>query len=323
MNEEILIFGDVMLDCYVKGESNRLSPEAPVPVVNVNEEFYRLGGAANVAQNISNLETPCGVCGIIGKDYGGKVIVNLFKDSNIGDYSIPNAEAITTTKTRVVSGNQQIVRFDKETILPSSNNFSNEKIKALMTKTSRKIVIVSDYAKGVCSDKMLEALLSYSPESKILIDPKGNNWEKYKGAYLVKPNLKELSVIAGQEIKNENEEVVKYGKTVLEKYNFQHLLVTRGNKGMTLISKDKVSHHTVEKIQVYDVSGAGDTVISVLAVMLNNGYELEYSVDTANEAGRYVVSQPYTYAINKSELENIISKNINVKKKKLPKSKLA
>ena len=308
MNKEILIFGDIMLDCYIKGESNRLSPEAPVPVVNVNEEFYSLGGAANVAQNISNLETSCGVCGIIGNDHGGEVIVKLFDESKIGNYSIPNAEAITTIKTRVVSDNQQIVRFDKEVILPKSNEFSNKKIHQLMTETSRKIVIVSDYGKGVCSDKTLAALLNYSPASKILIDPKGTDWDKYRGAYLVKPNLKELSVITGQNIKNTDEEVIENGKAVLEKYNFQHLLITRGNQGMTLISKTKISHHTVEKIHVYDVSGAGDTVISVLAVMLNNGHELEYSIDIATEAGRFVVSQPYTYAINKTELENIISR---------------
>jgi len=309
MNKEILIFGDIMLDCYIKGESNRLSPEAPVPVVNVNKEFYKLGGAANVAQNISNLNTACSVCGLVGNDQGEKIIANLFQDSNIGNYSfVPNENFITTIKTRIVSSNQQIVRFDKEIILPDSITFSKNKINEMLTENLQGIVIVSDYGKGACSEHMMETLFQHKADVKILIDPKGNNWEKYNGAFLVKPNLKELSVIVGKEIKNTNEDVSHFGKIVLDKFNFQYLLVTRGANGMSLISKEQVSHHTVEKIRVYDVSGAGDTVISVLAVMLNNGHDIEYAVDIANEAGRFVVSQPDTYAINKEELENIISK---------------
>ena len=314
MNKEILIFGDIMLDCYIKGESNRLSPEAPVPVVNVKKEFYKLGGAANVAQNISNLDTTCSVCGLVGNDQGRDVVAQLFKDSNIGNHSfVPNEDFITTIKTRIVSGNQQIVRFDKEIILPDSNDFSQNKIEKLMEEKSNGIVIVSDYGKGACSEKMMGTLLKHKTDSKILIDPKGKNWKKYSGAFLVKPNLKELSIIVGEAIKNTNEDVAAFGKTVLEKFNFHYLLVTRGANGMSLISKNKVSHHTVEKIRVYDVSGAGDTVISVLAVMLNNGHEMEYAIDIANEAGRFVVSQPDTYAINQSELESIL-KNYNAKK---------
>jgi len=298
-----------MLDCYIKGESNRLSPEAPVPVVNVNKEFYKLGGAANVAQNISNLNSTCSVCGLVGNDQGGKIVVELFQKSNIGDFSfVPNDNFITTIKTRIVSGNQQIVRFDKEIILPDSSTFSQNKIKEMLAENSREIVIVSDYGKGTCTEQMMKTLFQHKPDVKILIDPKGNNWNKYNGAYLVKPNLKELSVIVGEEIKNTDEDISHFGKIVLEKYNFQYLLVTRGANGMSLISKEQVSHHTVEKIRVYDVSGAGDTVISVLAVMLNNGLDIEEAVDIANEAGRFVVSQPDTYAINQEELENILSK---------------
>ena len=307
MNKEILIFGDIMLDCYIKGESNRLSPEAPVPVVNVKDEFYKLGGAANVAQNISNLETVCSVCGLVGDDKGREVVAKLFQESNIGNHSfVPNENFITTIKTRIVSGNQQIVRFDKEIILPDSNTFSQNKIEKLMEEQSSNIVIVSDYGKGACSEQVMQTILKHKTNSKILIDPKGKNWKKYNGAFLVKPNLKELSVIVGEEVKNTNEEVAHFGKTVLGKFNFNYLLVTRGANGMSLISKERVSHHTVKKIQVYDVSGAGDTVISVLAVMLNNGYEIEYAIDIANEAGRFVVSQPDTYAINQVELESIL-----------------
>ena len=304
MSKEILVVGDVMLDCYIKGESLRLSPEAPVPVVSVNEEFYNLGGAANVAQNISILQTNCSVLGVIGDDFGGNKISQLFTESNIQNHCVvPNDKMLTTVKTRVVSGHQQIVRFDKEQIYNDAD-FLVEEVRLLLQKKDNDFIVVSDYAKGVCSQEVMTAILKLS--AKVLVDPKGNNWEKYRGAFLVKPNLKELSVIAGEAIENTDEAVAKKGQSILEEYGFTYLLVTRGSKGMTLIARDKVSHHQVDQIRVYDVSGAGDTVIAVLAVLLNEGHAIDYAVNAANEAGRYVVSQPFTYAINRSELNTIL-----------------
>ena len=304
MSKEILVVGDVMLDCYIKGESLRLSPEAPVPVVSVNEEFYNLGGAANVAQNISILQTNCSVLGVIGDDFGGNKISQLFTESNIQNHCVvPNDKMLTTVKTRVVSGHQQIVRFDKERIYNDAD-FLVEQVRLLLQKKDNDFIVVSDYAKGVCSQEVMTAILKLS--AKVLVDPKGNNWEKYRGAFLVKPNLKELSVIAGEAIENTDEAVAKKGQSILEEYGFTYLLVTRGSKGMTLIARDKVSHHQVDQIRVYDVSGAGDTVIAVLAVLLNEGHAIDYAVNAANEAGRYVVSQPFTYAINRSELNTIL-----------------
>ncbi len=304
MSKEILVVGDVMLDCYIKGESLRLSPEAPVPVVSVNEEFYNLGGAANVAQNISILQTNCSVLGVIGDDFGGNKISQLFSESNIQNHCvIPDDKMLTTVKTRVVSGHQQIVRFDKEQIYNGAN-FLADQLRFLLQKQESDFIVVSDYAKGVCSQELMTEILRYT--AKVLVDPKGNNWDKYRGAFLVKPNLKELSVIAGEPIANTDAAVAKYGKAILEQYEFTYLLVTRGSKGMTLIAKDKVSHHQVDQIRVYDVSGAGDTVVAVLAVLLNEGYSIDYAVNAANEAGRYVVAQPFTYAINRSELDAIL-----------------
>jgi len=305
MSKEILVVGDVMLDGYIKGDSLRLSPEAPVPVVSVNEEFYNLGGAANVAQNISILQTDCAVLGIIGNDFGGDKINHLFAASNIQNHcKVPDEKMLTTVKTRVVSGHQQIVRFDKEQIYKNTDFLVGE-IKALLQKQDNDFIVVSDYAKGVCSPEVMIEILKQP--AKILVDPKGNNWEKYRGAFLVKPNLKELSVIAGETIPNTDEAVAKHGKVILEQYGFTYLLVTRGNKGMTLIAKDTVSHHQVDQIRVYDVSGAGDTVVAVLAVLLNEGHTINYAVSAANEAGRYVVAQPFTYAISKLELDTILN----------------
>lgn len=304
MSKEILVVGDVMLDCYIKGDSLRLSPEAPVPVVSVNEEFYNLGGAANVAQNISILQTGCSVLGVIGNDFGGGKVNQLFETSNIQNHCwVPNETMLTTVKTRVVSGHQQIVRFDKEQIYDDANTL-REQLSLLLQKQDNNFIVVSDYAKGVCSNQVMAEILKQP--AKVLVDPKGSNWEKYRGAFLVKPNLKELSVIADEVIPNTDTAVASHGKVILEQYGFNYLLVTRGSKGMTLIAKNKVSHHQVEQIRVYDVSGAGDTVIAVLAVLLNHGHPIDYAVDAANEAGRFVVAQPFTYAINKSELDTIL-----------------
>ncbi len=307
--KKILIIGDVMLDAYIEGSSDRISPEAPVPIVNVKRQFSSLGGAANVAMNIANLECQCMIYGFIGNDEEGLKIREQLDQYNIGDYCvIPNQEFVTTTKTRIISGNQQLLRIDKEKITSEDVDIDDGEIGELLRSGNVEIVIVSDYGKGVCSEQIMSALIKYQPQIKVLIDPKGSNWEKYRGAYLVKPNLKELSVIAGKEISNTDEDVFESGRKILKQFGFKYLLVTRGIKGMTLISETDVIHRKVEAIQVFDVSGAGDTVISVLSVMLNKKHEIKDAVGVANEAGRLVVSRPYTYAIKKHEFEEFINK---------------
>jgi len=311
MKQKILVVGDVMLDHYIRGGASRLSPEAPVPVVHVQEEFHRLGGAANVAKNIHAMNHPCGVVGFIGDDHNGTVLNKLLAQQSIENHCFsPNAEAITTTKTRVIAGHQQVVRVDNEKVLPDTNVLGTDTIKRLADQFTGHYVLVSDYGKGVCSESLMQVLLKDN-NAKVLIDPKGLNWRKYSGAYLVKPNLKELCIIANTDISNTDEAVAAVGAQVRTEYGFEHLLVTRGGKGMTLISEGGAQHFTVEQIQVFDVSGAGDTVIAVLTVMLNDGYDLTTAVRVANEAGRLVVSRPYTYAITREELD-VIKVALNV-----------
>ncbi len=306
MKQKILIIGDVMLDHYIKGSASRLSPEAPVPVVHVEKEFHRLGGAANVAKNINALAHPCGVAGFKGNDANSKILTDLLAQQNIEDHCFsPDDNSVTTTKTRIIAGQQQVVRVDKEEILPDTNELGTESFKRLLQTFTGNYILVSDYGKGVCSESLMKEILIPSSR-KVLIDPKGLNWEKYSGAYLVKPNLKELSLIANQEISNTDEAVGIAGRSVMTEYSFEHLLVTRGGEGMTLISKSSVQHFSVDQIQVFDVSGAGDTVIAVLTVMLNDGYDLTTAVRTAAEAGRLVVSRKYTYAITRKELDEIL-----------------
>ncbi|MEO1515152.1 MAG: PfkB family carbohydrate kinase [Bacteroidota bacterium] len=305
---KILIVGDVMLDHYIEGITEKISPEAPVPIVNVGSQFYRLGGAANVAKNISNIGNACILSGLVGDDSEGTILRQLLTEDQIEhSFIIPDGDFVTTTKTRIISSKQQLLRLDKETILRQNNQRFNQQVAGLIDQHQIDIVLISDYAKGVCSDEMVKSLVQYQPKIKVLIDPKGNDWEKYRGAYLVKPNLKELCVIVGKKIDNTDEEVVKYARQVVSQFDFDYLLVTRGMHGMTLVSEHGVFHQKTEAVRVFDVSGAGDTVLSVLSVMLNKDHGLEESVRAANKAGQIVVSYPYTYAINQEEFENILS----------------
>jgi len=309
MKQKILVVGDLMLNHYIKGDASRLSPEAPVPVVHVQEEFYRLGGAANTAKNINKLGHSCGLVGFIGNDKNGIVLKRLLNDQQIDNhFFVPNDSSITITKTRVMAGHQQIVRVDNEIVLPDTNNFGTDNISQVVNGFDGTFILVSDYGKGVCSESVMQILLSKSGSKKVLIDPKGVNWKKYANAFLVKPNLKELALIANREILNTDEAVAKAGEEVRSKFNFEHLLVTRGAKGMTLISEGAIKHITIDPIHVFDVSGAGDTVIAVLVVMLNEGHDLNNAILVANEAGRLAVSRRYTYAITREELDEIKTK---------------
>jgi len=308
MKQKILVIGDVMLDHYIRGGASRLSPEAPVPVVHVQEEFHRLGGAANVAKNINELEHPCGVLGFIGQDANGTIFKELLAKQNIENHCVsPSEQTVTTTKTRVIAGHQQVVRIDNEKVLPDTNHQGTDIVNPLVNSFEGNYVVISDYGKGVCSESLMATVLKQG-KAKVLIDPKGLNWKKYSGAFLVKPNLKELALIANQSIANTDKAVATVGSKVRAEFGFEHLLVTRGGEGMTLISANAVHHFAVEQIQVFDVSGAGDTVIAVLAVMLNDGNDLNTAVRVANEAGRLVVSRRYTYAITRKELDLIMEK---------------
>jgi rfaE bifunctional protein kinase chain/domain len=309
---KVLVIGDVMLDKYIIGNVNRMSPEAPVPVVNVSKEEFRLGGAANVAHNLVSLGIETYIMGAIGDDINGMVMTEILKKKNIGSANIVfNSGFPTTTKTRIVGNHQQIVRFDNEIQL-NDNNLLIDSFNHVYDKTELKTIVISDYNKGVCSSKFCTTIIKYASNKNInvIVDPKGTDWEKYSFSYCVTPNLKELSEAIGTPIKNEDEEVAFWGKKVLTKYNFENLLVTRSEKGMTLINKDFVHHLPSVAREVYDVSGAGDTVIAAFSAAYAEGKSIIESAKIANFAAGYVVSKFGTYAINKEELDNIISNNL-------------
>jgi rfaE bifunctional protein kinase chain/domain len=298
----ILVIGDIMLDEYIVGPANRLSPEAPVPVVSVKEHFCTLGGAANVANNLKSLGEDVLLIGAIGEDNNGKILIENLDKENIKHALIITNNIPTTCKTRIISANQQIVRFDIE----KKYNQEKESIGAFDTifdSTNIDLIVISDYNKGFCSSIFCKRIIAKAniKNIKVIIDPKGTNWDKYEGAYLVKPNLKELSEIANVTINNEDDIVTKEAKLIKNKFELQNILVTRGDKGMTLIGENNYHVHGQE-LKVFDVSGAGDTVLAVLAYGLMKNYSLMDTMKMANKAAEIVVQEKYVHVIKLKEL---------------------
>jgi len=300
----VLVVGDVMLDRYWDGESNRISPEAPVPVVNVKDFDVRLGGAANVALNVIALQANCSLLGIRGQDDSGELLEACLKETTIKSKLITLSQHITTTKLRVLSKHQQLIRLDFEN---SFDEKSLKKIQMVFEKNIKKsnIVICSDYAKGVL--KNIQALIKSAKKHKvpIFIDPKTNDFNCYRGATLLTPNFKEFEAAVGP-CKTEKD-IVKKARNILKKYHLKALLITRGADGMTLIEKGKEAFHLpTQAREVYDVTGAGDTVIGVLGTAFAAGTNLVDAAVLANVAASIVVKKVGTAVATLHELRRAI-----------------
>jgi rfaE bifunctional protein kinase chain/domain len=299
----IALIGDIILDHYITGSTSRISPEAPVPIVQTNEEKFTLGGVANLANNLVGLENKVTLFGAVGQDVEADILTNLCTTKEIDHFLFKSYEICTTKKTRIISRNQQMLRIDKEDFF--KHNVGS--LSFLDNIQKYEIIAISDYNKGFCSKPMFEKLFqNISSSTRVLIDPKGLDWQKYNGAFLVKPNLAELGDILGRPIKNNDEDVELYGKQIFDQFDFQHLVITRGHKGMTLINKQETKHFSASEVAVYDVSGAGDTALAVIVHALAHNYALDQCIKLANLASSYVVSKPMTYAISKMEFEELI-----------------
>lgn len=307
--ESILVVGDVMLDRYYLGKVHRISPEAPVPVVKVNEVKNTIGGAGNVVNNITHLGARSCLIGAVGKDSDGRIINQLLKKLGVQSCMIETG-APTITKVRVIGDHQQVVRLDFEEGVVLADK-SIKKFKEHINKVinSIDIIIISDYGKGMCSDDVCRYIIHKSNGKGItcIVDPKGKDWHKYKGASIITPNLKEMSDALGVSIQNEDNAIEKHGREIIKKFQIEHLLVTRSDKGMTYISKEKTFHVPAEAKEVYDVSGAGDTVVATLAVALAHKIELIDAVKLANKAAGIVVTKFGTAPIEHRELINSIN----------------
>lgn len=307
---KVLVIGDVMLDRYMWGSVSRISPEAPVPVVKMDRTTLAAGGAANVAANVAGLGTTPLLVGLIGDDSESKEFVEVLERTGVsGANLISIADRATTVKTRIIAHSQQIARIDQETDAPLLRDDEAEvieRIRGLMKDANA--VIVSDYAKGFLSESLLRSVIDLANESgkQILIDPKGKDYSKYRKASLLTPNRREAADACGLE-ENTQQMVDIAGKKLLDDLDLESVLITQGEDGMTLFRRGADRHHLDTRARdVYDVTGAGDTVIATLAVAIGSGADLETAAHLANIAAGIVVEQIGTTAIHVDDLKKAV-----------------
>ncbi|MFZ7198068.1 bifunctional D-glycero-beta-D-manno-heptose-7-phosphate kinase/D-glycero-beta-D-manno-heptose 1-phosphate adenylyltransferase HldE [Avibacterium avium] len=301
---KVLVLGDVMLDRYWFGATNRISPEAPVPVVRVQENEERAGGAANVAMNIASLNVPVQLLGLTGQDEAGTALSTMLAKQGIDCNFVQLASHPTITKLRVLSRHQQLLRLDFE------EDFHNVESDLLLEKLQSAVqnfgaLILSDYGKGTLNQ--VQAMIQIARQAKVpvLIDPKGTDFERYRGATLLTPNMSEFEAVVGK--CHSEDDIVEKGLKLICDIELSALLVTRSEKGMTLLRPNQPPFHLpTEAKEVFDVTGAGDTVISVLATALADGRSFEESCYLANVAAGIVVGKLGTSTVSNVELENAI-----------------
>ncbi|MDD5191836.1 MAG: D-glycero-beta-D-manno-heptose 1-phosphate adenylyltransferase [Candidatus Nanoarchaeia archaeon] len=309
---KIAVIGDIMLDNFIYGIVDRVSPEAPVIIVKETGSDCKLGGAANVAANISSLNGKVSLFGYTGDDEYRKILMKQFEDKNIDSFLLPVLEK-TTKKTRIIGiigedKRQQIVRIDQECYAGVTEEVEEKLAKAVCNRNPD-IIIASDYAKGGLTNSLFSKIREYSNKTRIIIDPKPKNKENYYGAYLITPNTKEAREMS-QLDSNNVEEIGRY----LQNRFRSNILITRGKEGMSLFEGGKIIDLPTQAREVYDVTGAGDTVIAVMGLGLASGLNLEESADLANHAAGIVVGRAGTATVSASELEQTIeSENKKIK----------
>lgn len=293
--KKVAVIGDLMLDGYFWGNVTRVSPEAPVPVVEVDDEFFRFGGAANVALNILKLGGIPFPIGITGDDDNGIIFRSLLKENGITDAGIiSDSSRPTTTKIRVIANNQHVVRIDKENKLPVSEEIENKIIDTIKNNfASFDAVILEDYNKGVLTNRVIEAAIKMANENQkiITVDPKFINFFSYQNVTVFKPNRKETEDALRMRL-NSSEAIEKAGTALLEKLNTRYALITLGEGGMAIFEKGNgVKKIATRARKVADVSGAGDTVISTLTMALIAGADISEAAYLANFAGGLVCEE--------------------------------
>ncbi|MBI1389977.1 MAG: D-glycero-beta-D-manno-heptose-7-phosphate kinase [bacterium] len=294
-NLSVLIVGDVMLDEYIWGDADRISPEAPVPVVNIHRRTWGAGGAANAAANIVGLGGRALLGGLIGDDYHGDKLKGILNEAGVdAEGLIKDAGRPTTTKTRILARSQQMVRVDAENrdpIPPAHEDALLEWAESHMRTCGA--CILSDYNKGALSERVSQGVIQMARRGgkPVVVDPKGVHYAKYRGASVIKPNLHEAVEAIGKPIENEDE-LLNASRRILDVVGDSALLITRGGDGMSLFQRDEaVRHIPAVARNVYDVTGAGDTVVSVLAMALAAGAPLLDAAHLANRAAGVVVGK--------------------------------
>ncbi|MDD4357853.1 MAG: D-glycero-beta-D-manno-heptose-7-phosphate kinase [Smithellaceae bacterium] len=308
----VLVVGDVMVDHFIWGKVSRISPEAPVPVVDVQKDSVMLGGSANVLNTIFAMGGGVYMAGVIGGDGIGKGLLRQLKEREIDTAGIViEKDRLTTLKTRIVAHGQQVVRFDQESKKPIPKK-SSDKILAYVKSLRNKIgaIVISDYSKGVISRELVEGIRNIARGTEIFlcVDPKQSDFSIYEGIHVITPNHHEAGRAASLEFVN-GDDLMKLGETLLAKYDFQALLVTRGEEGMSLFERGARIVHThfpAQAKEVYDVTGAGDTVIGVLALSLAAKANLKEATSLANHAAGIVVGKVGTSTVSREELISVL-----------------
>ncbi len=323
-----LVVGDVMLDHYIWGQVSRISPEAPVPVVQVTRENLLLGGSTNVVNNIHSLGGTVIVCGVIGNDDPGRQLTHMLREQGIHtDGLIVEHSRPTTIKTRVIAHNQQVVRFDREAKTGIEKE-THQQIYAYVkqqVKDGLDAIVVSDYCKGVVTKDLVRDIVTLAKKHKVLVsvDPKISHFGIYRGVTILTPNTKEASLGSKIDIDDEKS-LLRAGKQLLGRLKCSAVLITRGEHGMSLFERGTITHIPTVAREVYDVTGAGDTVISTLTLAMAAGASLGDAARLSNFAAGIVVGIVGTATVQPEELKQKIMADSSPKKQsKMKKGTLA
>ena len=302
------IVGDVMLDCYIYGSVDRISAEAPVPIVNVTNEHLALGGAANVANNVISLGGEASFISVTGDDATAQQIERLLETNSIRHSLIRDTSRPSSLKTRIIGQNQQIVRFDKEQTTPLSSEMRTTLLKNFEELLdSCDCIIFSDYAKGIFGIELMDSIRSLiaskRKNTRLLVDPKPINMGLFSTAFLLTPNAKEAGQAVGLETPRSKEDIIQTGKAMLQAYPCENLLITLGSQGMALFCRTGGVWHIPTMAQnVYDVTGAGDTVVATIGIGLASGCSLLASCVLANYAAGLVIGKLGTASVAPEEM---------------------
>lgn len=310
----IAVVGDVMLDRYFWGSVTRVSPEAPVPVIDIESETVHLGGAANVASNLHSLGANPMLCGVVGNDNSGKLFADIMQRSGLNTQGMVTDESRSTTvKTRVIGNNQHIARLDREERAAIAQNVQQEILRLLQSADDLAGIILEDYNKGVVQRELIESIMLFANEASIpvYVDPKRDNFTAYKGATVFKPNRKEAQEALGYSLKTDND-VERAGKQLLEMLGCTNVLLTLGAQGMMLFeSNGAISSVPTRARHIADVSGAGDTAIATLAACMASGATVQESSTLANFAAGIVCGEPGIVSITAPEILSAVRSHEN------------
>jgi D-glycero-beta-D-manno-heptose-7-phosphate kinase len=308
---KVLVIGDIILDEYIWGDVSRISPEAPVPIVEVRKEEKRLGGAANVVNNIFSLKGQTGLCGVVGDDIYGRDIIESIKGMGLDtDGIISDQTRCTSIKTRVLGHTQQMVRIDREIRRAINDDITPKLLQSVeATINTVNAIIIADYGKGVITSSLMKGIRALTAGKNIIIgvDPKPENFDSYHGVDLITPNHHEAGAFCRFEIHDE-ETLVRAGNQMLNELNCRAVIITQGKDGMTLFEKGNEPCHipTVAR-KVFDVSGAGDTVIAAFCLGLASGMDLKSAAVISNFAAGIVVGEVGTSIVTVDELKKAVN----------------